>query len=734
MKKRILILVSTLVCALTTVALVAVTIVGAIKSNKVNNGDSVPPIVDVGAGNGSLISEDVYVNLIVGDSYSDGVLTKSNYTGTLLEATSETTFVAKVVGSEQLSIQIESVVKNYNINVYEMGDGTEANPFIIVNPEDLITLVNENMGDYKYYSQKGDLDLSSYESWAPIGTLSNPFIGSYNGNGYSINNLQIVVTPENVGTYKTSMMTKGGSVNEMLTVGFFGYVGDVNAVATSYIKELSIKDAFIDTTAIETDSVRTSLKLTQSYVGTLAGYTAYTDIIGAEDKTVVTSTINSSISADSKTTFYTAVSGFVGGSYYSNISGYSIKADITGKNPGTIQVNEGKTSYYGSVYAGVLGYNFNTNVENIAVELSADVKNYEGTVVSGAFAYIESGKNARNISIKNIEVNNLYVKLNRVSNFTTYTGLVSGAVNANYNNLTVMENISVNNAVVNAIGTGQVSGIITTNYGTLRNAKVSGVMKATIVAGVVYENYGDIEFNSEMQAENAVNVELKGQTKVAGVAIYNNGKIIGDENLTKVVASLSWSIVNKDFDKNKANFIIAGIAVQNKGTIKNIQTQTNIYDAVNAGGAVGMLEGTIENCVINTTIRTIVGKVGTTQYSGKSNLIGGIVMKTVGGASKIIDVTGNITVNNTKVINTENLYGLNVFGSVVASMEGDVKVLTTTGMPTQIQVTLFTNYSENATQYIGKIVGVQNEGTKIEFTGAKVSIAIVKTANGAVII
>lgn len=731
MKKRILILVSTIICAMATVALVAITLVGAFKTGSTTPGGVDESTTNIGVEGGNLTNENSEVYLIVGDEFSDGFMTSENYTGTLLSAKNETTFVAEVAGTEQLSIQTETVVRSYTITVFEEGDGSEANPYNIISPEDLIQLTSDNSGLYAYYKLQRDLDLSAYESWAPIGKLTDPFLGSFDGNGYQIKNLNIVVTPENLSNYLDNALTQGGSNGTMLTVGFFGFVGDVAAVQTSYIKNLDVVDAKIDTTAIETEQVRPTIQITQSYVGTLAGYTAYTDIIGSENNNQVSVELNSAISADKTTTLYTAVAGMVGGAYYSNIENYSVNTVISSKNPGVIKDNGSGYNYYGTVYAGALGYNFNTNVQNLNVNLTAEVKNYEGTVVAGAIGYIESGKNAKVITIKDVTVDNLFVRLNRYSNFDTYAGVVAGAINCNYNTLTTMENIRVTNAVVNAIGTGQVVGLINTNHGTIINPYVSGSFNGTIVAGIVYENRGTITYDANMQDLYVIEVDLKGQTQVAGMAIYNYGLIQGSEQLSTIKASLRWSIVNKYFDECSNDFVMAGISAYNHGTIENIHTVTNIYDAVNAAGAVGELTGTIKNLNINTTIRTIAGRVGVTNYSGKSNCIGGVAIWAKGASVEVIDVNANVTVNNTNTINTENLYGLNVFGSIVAVVDGEVDIYSAKEQENIVQVTLFTNYSQNETQQIGKVAGTESENSVISMEKTSVVLAIIKTADGA---
>lgn len=46
------------------------------------------------------------------------------------------------------------------------------------------------------YILMNDINLSSFENWEPIGTSDEPFTGVFDGDGYSINNLKISVTPQ----------------------------------------------------------------------------------------------------------------------------------------------------------------------------------------------------------------------------------------------------------------------------------------------------------------------------------------------------------------------------------------------------------------------------------------------------------------------------------------------------------------------------------------------------------
>ena len=78
------------------------------------------------------------------------------------------------------------------------GDGTAASPYLIATAEGLDAVRNDLSA---YYQLISDIDLSSYENWEPIGRSNTPFIGSFNGSGYTIRNLQINASLNYIGLF-----------------------------------------------------------------------------------------------------------------------------------------------------------------------------------------------------------------------------------------------------------------------------------------------------------------------------------------------------------------------------------------------------------------------------------------------------------------------------------------------------------------------------------------------------
>ena len=77
-------------------------------------------------------------------------------------------------------------------NVPFEGDGTEGNPYIIDSFEDMDALHTYGSADSVVFYQLADnIVMPENTNWEPIGTEEAPFIGSFEGNGYFIENLHV---------------------------------------------------------------------------------------------------------------------------------------------------------------------------------------------------------------------------------------------------------------------------------------------------------------------------------------------------------------------------------------------------------------------------------------------------------------------------------------------------------------------------------------------------------------
>lgn len=86
---------------------------------------------------------------------------------------------------------------NINAQTYSGGSGTSGDPYLIANLTDLQYLSEHDADWTKHFKQTADIDASATSGWnsgqgfKPIGIDMNEFTGSYNGQGYKIQNLTI---------------------------------------------------------------------------------------------------------------------------------------------------------------------------------------------------------------------------------------------------------------------------------------------------------------------------------------------------------------------------------------------------------------------------------------------------------------------------------------------------------------------------------------------------------------
>lgn len=121
------------------------------------------------------------------------------------------------------------------------GDGTTESPYQVSTPAQLNAVRNDLDA---HYIQINDIDMSDWDNWEPIGNISTPFNGSYNGGNYSIANLSISVEAQD--TVQSS--------EDITSVGLFGYAPD------SVLKNIHLT------------SCNTKIDFVSNYFGSIVGY------------------------------------------------------------------------------------------------------------------------------------------------------------------------------------------------------------------------------------------------------------------------------------------------------------------------------------------------------------------------------------------------------------------------------------------------------------------------------
>ncbi|MBR3917722.1 MAG: hypothetical protein IKJ59_03180 [Clostridia bacterium] len=118
-------------------------------------------------------------------------------------------------------VLVFSMVSMLDVSVFASdasmdGVGTTDNPYVIKNAVQLDQVRNNLSGSYILGA---NIDLSSISNWTPIGTESNPFTGTFNGNGYVVSNVVINVS------LNENTLTEGSAY-----MGFFGYTNGATIV------------------------------------------------------------------------------------------------------------------------------------------------------------------------------------------------------------------------------------------------------------------------------------------------------------------------------------------------------------------------------------------------------------------------------------------------------------------------------------------------------------------------
>ena len=204
-----------------------------------------------------------------------------------------------------------AVHKNY----FAYGDGSKETPYGIANPVQLYYFAwlqylgyfnntdnnNDGFRDPFYFELdpniEGNLDMTGYKL-PPIGTIDNPFIGSFNGNGVTISNLTVKNYYNELSAPPSGTDKFGGAD----IIGFFGVIGSISGDDYKYeTLENEVKNVILENITIETQTEKTLIGLVAGYVNGVV------DCVG-----VVGSTINIKDNVKGGTT------------YTENLSDYSL--------------------------------------------------------------------------------------------------------------------------------------------------------------------------------------------------------------------------------------------------------------------------------------------------------------------------------------------------------------------------------------------------------------------------
>lgn len=292
-------------------------------------------------------------------------------------------------------------------NYFASGDGTIKKPYTIT---ESIHFYNfawlQYLGEFnknatgtdsinqKYFRLDKDINMSDIVV-PPVGTVTYPFVGSFDGNNKTINNLTVSNTFNDFGAKHPSVVN-AGNFETINIVGTFGVVGNLSTKFKYDTKINEIKDFYLDNVTLKTNTSNLLVGIFAGYVnGKINNCGVHYSKIEIANKTqyyltndeTVNGYINKNISN------YTLLGAYNNASYYwdgepgfsegGNDFGGSI--DIYNLSRRIIKINSRSDTHVNTDVANFGNYNqyinekFNTNI----VSNISNINNYEsGKAVS----------------------------------------------------------------------------------------------------------------------------------------------------------------------------------------------------------------------------------------------------------------------------------------------------------------------------------------------------------------
>ena len=267
------------------------------------------------------------------------------------------------------------------------GRGTETDPYLINNAEDLAKLSeavnggNAFAGKYFLVTANIDLGVAPYNTgWTPIGNGSNPFRGIFNGGGHVIQGLTINGTDYYVGLF--GYIGNGGVVKDLIIDENSFVRGSNNVGSVAGYSEGTVADC------CNMGSVRGS-----NYVGGVVGYN-----LG-----VITDCCNTGLVSYGY--FAGGVTGYNGGTVTNCYNAGSISGGIyhvggvAGQNYGTVAncYNAGSVVGTGYYVGGVAGSNFYLVTNCYNTGSVAGMNDVGGVVGNNYFSTVSNCYNAGSV-------------------------------------------------------------------------------------------------------------------------------------------------------------------------------------------------------------------------------------------------------------------------------------------------------------------------------------------------
>ena len=171
------------------------------------------------------------------------------------------------------------------------GNGTKDTPYLIKNQRHLYNLAwlqylgefnktdtDPSTIDKQYYFKRDDslkdsgLDRKDFVL-PPIGTESNPFLGNFDGNEVTINNLTVSNNFNDLNKHPYNVTSDSFNKENIQIVGFFGIIGSHNTLNYSYSSVInSVSNLYLNNVTINTSSNNTLCGIFAGYANASISY------------------------------------------------------------------------------------------------------------------------------------------------------------------------------------------------------------------------------------------------------------------------------------------------------------------------------------------------------------------------------------------------------------------------------------------------------------------------------
>lgn len=292
-------------------------------------------------------------------------------------------------------------------NYFASGDGTEGKPYTIT---ESIHFYNfawlQYLGEFnknatgtdsinqKYFRLDKDINMSDIVV-PPVGTATYPFVGNFDGNNKTINNLTVSNSFNDFGAKHPSVVN-AGNFETVNIVGTFGVVGNLSTKFKYDTKINEVKDFYLDNVTLKTNT-------SNLLVGIFAGY--------------VNGNINncgvhySKIEIANKTQYYLTNDETVNGYINKNISNYTLLGAYNNASyywDGEPGFSEGGNDFGGSIDI----YNLSKRILTINSRKDTTIETWDQT-----FGYYNqyTNTNFNTKIVTNISTINTYDKKKAIS-------------------------------------------------------------------------------------------------------------------------------------------------------------------------------------------------------------------------------------------------------------------------------------------------------------------------------